>query len=169
MVAVSIDQSFLATNKRMIYDISRQMKIPIEVCLNDTRSCYDRIVYFSVFMTLYRLGIPKPMIISMIHAIQMMEHSVRTSFGYSTATYGGSEWILPPHGSIQSSGASSLIWAAISTVLFLSLNERNYRGVFRAPITKLLTSLAGFTFVDNTDLLQTQHHFLHQHSTTSSG
>ena len=81
---------------------------------------------------------------------------MRTSFGDSKTTYGGSDWRLPPHGSIQGNGAGLFIWAAISTVLFLSLKEKNYGGVFRAPITKLLTSLAGFTFVDDTDLLQTQ-------------
>ena len=54
-------------------------------------------------------------------------------------------------------GTLPLIWVAISTVLSLALNERNHGGVFRAPITKLLTSLAGFTFVDNTNLLNNQH------------
>ena len=78
----------------------------------------------------------------------MMEHSVRTSFGDSHETYGGSEWRLPPHGTIQGNGELPLIWATINTVLFLTLNERNYGGVFRAPIIKLLTSLAGFVYVD---------------------
>ena len=55
-------------------------------------------------------------------------------------------------------GTLPLIWVAISTVLSLALNERNHGGVFRAPITKLLTSLAGFAFIDNTELLQNQHH-----------
>ena len=35
----------LATNIRLIYDICRQMKKPIAVYSNDTRSYYDRIVY----------------------------------------------------------------------------------------------------------------------------
>ena len=97
------------------------------------------------------------MIISMLYTIQMMEPSVRVSFGDSNETYGGSEWQLPPHGIIQGNSASPLILATISTVLFLSLNEK-YGGVLHAPITKTLTTLAGFTFVDNTDILQTQHH-----------
>ena len=140
-----------------MYDISMQMKIPI-VCSNDARLCYDIIVHVTAFLTLRRLGIPKPMIISMLHTIKMMEHIVRTSFGYSTATYGGSEWRLPRHVSIQGNGSLTLIWAAISTVLFLSLNKRNYVGMFYAPKTKLLTSLVGFAFVDDTYLLQNQHH-----------
>ena len=39
-----------------------------------------------------------------------------------------------------------------------SLLDPKIGGVFRAPITNLLTTLAGFAFVDDTDLLQTQHH-----------
>ena len=88
----------------------------------------------------------------------MMEHSVRTSFGDSKETYGGAEWRFPPHSNIQGKGDSPMTWAAISTVLFLAIQEKNYGGVFRAPITKLLTTLAGFAFVDDTDLLQTMHH-----------
>ena len=86
-----------------------------------------------------------------------MEHIIRASFGDSTATYGGKEWSLKPYGSVQGNGLSPMIWVAISTVLFLALNEKKYREIFRAPVTNLLTKLAGFTFFDDTDLLQTQH------------
>ena len=116
------------------------------------------ILHVAAYLALRRLGIPKPIIISMLHTIQMMEHSIRTFFGDSTTTYGGKEWILKPHGSVQGNGASPMIWAAISTVLFLALTEKNYGGVFRAPITKLLTQLAEFAFFDDTDLPQTQYH-----------
>ena len=33
-----------ATNKCLIYDILRQMKHPMAMCLSDARPCYDRIV-----------------------------------------------------------------------------------------------------------------------------
>ena len=42
----------MATNKLLIYDISRQIKINITVYSNDARSCYDRIVYVAEFLTL---------------------------------------------------------------------------------------------------------------------
>ena len=117
---------YLATNKRLIYDISRQMKQAMAVCSNDARSYYDRIVHVAAFLALRRLGIPKPMIISMLHTIQMMEHSVRKSFGDSKETYGGDAWRLPPHSNIQGKGDSPMTWAAISTILFLAIKEKNY-------------------------------------------
>ena len=145
----------LATNKHLVYDISRQMKHPLAVYSNDARSCSDYISYAAAFLALRRLGIPEPMIISMLHTIQMMEHSVRTSFGDSTETYGGTTWRLPPHDIIQDNGVSPLIWAAIRTILFLAVKEKNYGCIFRARITKLLTALEIFSFLDDTDLSST--------------
>ena len=84
-----------------MFDITRQMKIPVAVCSIDARSCYERIVHVAAFLALRRLGVPKSMIIRLLHTIQMTEHSARTSFGDSKAAYGGSSWRLPPYGSIQ--------------------------------------------------------------------
>lgn len=110
---------YLITNTRLIYDISQQMKRSMTVCSNDTLLCYDNKNYVTALLTLRQLSIPKPMIISMLHTIQMIEHSIRISFGDLTETYGGTQCSLPPHGIIQGNGTSPMIWAAISNVLFL--------------------------------------------------
>lgn len=112
------------------------------VCSNDAKSYYDRIIQVAAYLALRRLGIPEAMLISMLHTIKMMEHSVRTSFGDSTQTCGGATWRLKPHGTIQGNSASPMIWAPISTVLFLAIEEKNYGCSFRAPITNLLTQFA---------------------------
>jgi len=41
-------------------------------------------------------------------------------------------------------------------VPFLTLKEKNYGGTFRATITDVLTKIAGFAYVDDTDLTQTK-------------
>ena len=132
------------------------MKLPMTVSSQDTRSCCNRVVHVAAFLALRRLGIPNAMIISMLRTTQKMEHSIRTSFGDSVATYGGLGWRLPPHGTIQGNGASPLIWAAVSTILFLALKQKNYGGISRSPITRMFTQMAGFIYVDDTDLLQTK-------------
>ena len=88
----------------------------------------------------------------------MMEHIIWTSFGGSTDSSGDFGWRLPPHDTIQSNGLSPLIWAVINIVLFLAIKDKPYGGILRRPITGLLTSLAGFGFVDDIDFLQTQHY-----------
>ena len=121
-----------ATNKRLIYDISRQMKQAIAVFSNDDQSCYDRIVYVAEFLALRRLGVPKPMILSMLITIQLMNHSVQPSFGDSEETYGGDARCLPPHSNIQGKYDSPLTWAAISTILFL-LERKKITEVYSEP------------------------------------
>ena len=81
----------------------------IGVCYNDAQSCYDRIVHVTAYFVLRRLRIPKPMIISMFHTIQMMEHSILILFGHATVTYGSKEWRLKPHGSLKVNGALPMI------------------------------------------------------------
>jgi len=147
----------VAVNKIFVYNISRQMKQPLAMCSNDARSCYDRIVHVAAFLVIRRLGIPKPMIMRMLNTIQLITHNICTSFGDSTATYGGTNWWLPPHRTIQGNGAFPIIWAEISTILFLAVRERNYGVRFCALLTKMLTSMADFVFVDDTDLLKTKH------------
>ena len=109
------------------------MKLPVAACSNDARSCYDGIVHVAAFLALRQLGIPKPMIISMLRTIQLIEHSMWTSFGDLEETYGGADWRLPPHGSIQGNGASPLIWAAISTILFLEVKAKITGGSLELP------------------------------------
>ena len=114
------------------------MKQPIAVCSNDDRLCYDRIVHAVAFLALRRSGIPKPMIISILYIIRMMDHNVRTSFGDSKEIYGGEDWRLPPHRNIHGKGGSPMIWAVISPDPLLAIQGKSYSGVFRAPIKNYL-------------------------------
>ena len=43
---------YLATNKYLIYDISRQMKQLMAICSNDVRSYYGRIVHVAASLDL---------------------------------------------------------------------------------------------------------------------
>ena len=144
-----------ASVKRGICDISRQTKTPLAICSIDARSCYDRIVHVAAFLSLRRLGVPKPMIHSMLLSIQQMQHQIRTSFGDSASSYGGATWTIPPHGTIQGNGASPMLWSAISAVLFSCLRRKCRGATFQSPITKETQKTLGFAFVDDTDLITT--------------
>jgi hypothetical protein len=45
-------------NIQLTYDIIRQKKRPSAVCLNDAKSCYDRIVHSVASMAMQRVGAP---------------------------------------------------------------------------------------------------------------
>ena len=131
------------------------MKHPIAVCSDDARSCYDRIVHLAGCTALQQLGAPKAALVSMFISIQKMKHKVRTSYGDSSGYYGDKRWDIPPHGTIQGNGASPLIWAAVSSVLFECLKHDSCVAPLTAPISKTTMHLSGFAFVDNTDLHST--------------
>ena len=63
----AIDHSL---NKRLTYDIIRQKKRPSAVCLNDAKSCYDRIVHSVASLAMQRVGAPVEPIICMFTTIQ---------------------------------------------------------------------------------------------------
>ena len=84
-----------------------------------------------------------------------MKHKVRTSFGDFKGHYGGEQWDAPHHGTIQGNGASPLIWAAVSSVLFECLKRDGCEATLTSPITNDTMKLSGFAFVDDTNLLAT--------------
>lgn len=96
---------------------------------------------------------------SMFHTIQWMSHKVKTAFGESTKTYGGEsprhKWKLPPQGVLQGNGSGPAIWSILSSNLFHILRDDGYRNAFTSSIRQIMIELAGFAYMDDTDLVQT--------------
>jgi hypothetical protein len=87
-------------------------------------------------------------------ALQNATHQVCTGYGDSEAFYGGQHWMMPMHGVGQGNGACPAIWAVVSTPLLNMLRAHNLGCQFRSPISMRLCSFVGYTFVDDTDLIQ---------------
>ena len=145
-----------ALNKRLMFDLLRQIKRPAGICSCDLHSCYDRIIHSFASMAMQRAGAPTAAIESMFSTIQQLKHTVRTCHGDSEQSFGGEDWrqINPLHGVGQGNGAGPAIWAVISTVFFDLLRDKGYGFKMKAPLSKLALHLAGCGFVDDTDLLQ---------------
>jgi hypothetical protein len=47
-------------NKQLTLDLARLKKIPIAICANDAKSCYDRIVHSVASLCMQRQGVPTP-------------------------------------------------------------------------------------------------------------
>jgi hypothetical protein len=62
---------------------------------------------------------------------------------------------LPPQGVLQGNGSGPAIWSILSSVIFRMLKKNGHQNILESPIQKLILALAGFAYVDDSDLLQT--------------
>ena len=110
-----------ALNKRLTFDILRQMKLSAGICSCDLKSCYDRIVHSFVSLEMQRSGSPAAAVESMFTTIHKLKHVVRTSFGDSEQSFGGGDWreLRQLRGVGQGNGEGTAIWAVISTVFLI--------------------------------------------------
>jgi hypothetical protein len=143
------DQSL---NKALTFDIWRQLRQCGALCCNDAKACYDRISHNCASLCLQRVGAPEQPILSMFHSIQRLEHHVRTIFGESK-TFFQQQGSVPLQGVGQGNGAGPQIWALVSTPVLNMLRAQGLGATFTSALTKLSTSLVGFAFVDDTDLV----------------
>jgi exonuclease III len=123
---------------------------------NDAKGCYDRIAHTVVSLALQRLGIPRPAVLSMLGAIQEMEHFVRTAFGDSAETYGNDPTRPPPQGILQGNGAGPAGWAAISAIIIQAMRDQGFGLTEWSLIRKRAINLVCFAFVDDTDLIHSK-------------
>jgi hypothetical protein len=142
-------------NKRFSFDLMRQKRLPGGLCVNDAKSCYDRIVHCVAMLAMRRLGVPEAPIRSMFEAIQRMRHHVRTAFGDSVTTFGGRDTDTPVHGVGQGNGAGPAIWAAVSSPVIEVMRSRGFGTEFVSALSGALVKFVGYAFVDDTDLCQT--------------
>jgi hypothetical protein len=161
----AIDQ---AVNKTLACDLIWQLRIPGAFVSSDLKSCYDRIVHSMASIAMQANGVPESCAICMFTTIQNLKHTVRTAFGDSDKTYGNKVWAvplpdwdtielerIPPHGIGQGNGAGPQIWAVVSTPVLATLRQRGFGTFFQAAITKHQINFVGFSFVDDTNLIQT--------------
>ena len=95
-----------------------------------------------------RLGIPEAPLVSMFLTIQNMQHHVRTSYGDSAESFGGTQWTVPVHGVGQGNGAGPAIWAAVSTPVLNLMREEGFGTFFKTAIADEEIHFVGYAFVE---------------------
>ena len=146
----AVDQSL---NKRLTFDLMRQLKRPGALCSNNAKSCYDRVVHSIASICMQRVGVPQEPIVCMFTTIQNLEHCIRTAYGDSVVTFSGQLWAVPMHGLGQGNGAGPQIWGVVSTPVIALLHDEGYGAFFKASISGTELSFVGYAFVDDTDLV----------------
>jgi Reverse transcriptase (RNA-dependent DNA polymerase) len=147
----AIDQCL---NKRLTFDISRQLHGPMALCANDAKSCYDRIVHSVASLCMQRIGCPKPAVHSMFETLQHLRHHVRTRYGDSQASYNAADSDTPIQGLGQGNGAGPTIWALISTPVLNLLRTHGFGIKIISCISGDYLHFVGYCFVDDTDLVE---------------
>jgi len=140
-------------NKCLFYDYHWFTRFPAALCLNDAKSCYDRIVLIIAALCLCWLGAPQPAVKSMIQTLARLNHHVRTAFGNSEATQGLDTWHEGMAGIGPGNDTCPHIWAAVSTPLFSIMQQEGFVAQFICALLHQHRVLAGLAFVDDTDLI----------------
>ena len=108
-----------ALNKRLVFDWMRLSHTPGIYIANDAKGCYDRIILLVAYLTMRRMGIPHAASSFSVSCLLTMVYRVRTAWGLSSGTYGGSQWQDEynkcPHGTGQGSGDGPALWAGIGS------------------------------------------------------
>ena len=144
-----------ALAKRLVFDYYRLKKKPFAMCACDLKACYDRVVHNAASLALQRVGIPLNDIKCMFGTIQQLVHRIRTAFGLSNSTYGGTwkRYRKPPQGLGQGNGAGPTIWSVLSSTIFEELHDRGYSTAFCFALSRGLFRSCGFSYVDDCDLI----------------
>ena len=125
---------------------------------NDAKSCFDRVVHAAAMFAMARLGLSYNVLSTLFLTLQMAEHRVKTAFGVSKRTYGGTKrklGTLPMHGVGQGNGIAPACWVAISSILINMMQEVGYGAYFTTALTLGTLFVVCFSFIDDTDLFYT--------------
>jgi len=139
-------------NKGLFYDLIRQWRRPVVLCSNNAKSCYDCITLLVAALSLCRLGAPIPAAQSMMKTLHGMNHHIRMMYSDSQQSVGRKTWNALIAGIGQGNGASPSIWAAVSSPMFDIMCQNGFYALMRGPISHKERKIAGFSFVDDTDL-----------------
>jgi hypothetical protein len=148
-----------ATNKTLMFDFLRITKTKAIICANDAKSCYDRIVLMAAFLCLRRMGLQAAPIRAMFTTIQRMRHFTSTAFGTSSQYYDTLLLMEILNGILQGNCFGPGTWAAVSTPLLDMIRGEGFGMKIKGPISNEPLHIAGFSFVDDTDVVQTAPNF----------
>ena len=90
---------------------------------------------------------------SMVDMLANLHHHIRTAFGNLEQNQGQAEWDKPTAGIGQGNGTGPQIWAVVSLPLFNIMRQEGLVANFICMLSKEQRALAGFAFVNDTDLI----------------
>ena len=118
----------------------------------DFSDCYDRIAHNVAGVSLRAWGVPQPAINILLETMETMRFFLRTGFGESKQSYGGThEERLAGYG--QGNAASGPGFTALSALIVNAYLRNGYGAQIYSSYYKRLLILAAIMYVDDTDLI----------------
>ena len=118
----------------------------------DFADCYDRIAHNVAGISLRAWGVPQPAINILLETMEMMRFFLRTGFGESKQSYGGThEQRLAGYG--QGNAASGPGFTALSSLIVNAYLREGHGAQIYSSYYKRLLLLAAVMYVDDTDLI----------------
>jgi hypothetical protein len=138
-------------NKVLTNDVIRQKCLPVALCSNDAKQCYDRIVHTIASICLQRVGVHPDTCRVMLGTIQHMRHYVKTAYGTSPRSYGCIR--IPLQGVLQGNGAGPAIWMLMSIPIIDMLRTQGFGFTSSNLLTEEDYYFSCYTYVNDTDLI----------------
>jgi hypothetical protein len=115
-------------------------------------SCFDRVVHNIDSLSMRRQGAPKNAVKCMLWTLQKAVHKIRTAFGISTQTHGGTRE-PPSQGLGQGNGCGPTGWALVSTPLINMMRTAGFGFSILTALSLMTVSFICYAFVDDTAIV----------------
>jgi hypothetical protein len=143
-----------ALKKVLSFDLIRQARMDADMCSNDAKSCYDRIVHSIASILMQHQNVPASACICVFATLQNLHHTVRTIYGDSKSGYVGTLWSVPYSGVGQVNSTVPEIWAVVSTPVLKMMKDEGFGFMHKTSIKGKQLHFVGYSFVDDTDIIQ---------------
>jgi hypothetical protein len=140
--------------KVLSFDLIRQAHLHADMCYNDSKSCYDRIVHPIASILMQQQNVPASPCICVLTTLQNLHHTVMPIYGDSKSGYGVTLWAVPYSGVRQGSGAGPTIWAVVSTPVLKMMKDEGFGFMYKTRIAGKELHFVGYSFVDDMDIIQ---------------
>jgi hypothetical protein len=87
------------------------------------------------------------------HAAEPAPHR-RKIYGDSKSGYGGTLWAVPYAGVGQGNSADPAMWAVVSTPVLKMMKDEGFAFMCKTSIEGKQLNFVGYSFVDDTDIIQ---------------
>ena len=137
--------------KIVMSDLLRQQKRAGALGINDAKRCYDRINHIFCILVLMSYGLNWKHTYLMMEALKLAEHRIKIGFGVLEPAYGKEEE-EPLMGLGQGNGVFCAALTLISSKMISVMKERGCGVNLVSAITKTLSEIAAFAYVDDADV-----------------